>query len=134
VVSIGSGGIHSSHRRCVCNVQRGSFVTSADSRSNLEQYLVPAVRVCRYQLHEKLEVRLLRGTGIVDRRVLFNDPFAAAAAMTLEYAHAHECHVIFLFWTELGYKLQGACHRCGYRLAPARAQLPNEPIDSELFA
>ena len=79
MVSIGSHGIHSGHRRCVRDVQRGGLIETASSRGNLEQHLVPALRICCNQLYEELEVRLLRGIRIVDRRVLLDDPVAPAA-------------------------------------------------------
>jgi hypothetical protein len=96
VVSIRSDGIHSGHRRCVCNVQRGRIIRTACSGGNVEQRLVFVVRVCCDQLHQKLEVRMLCGVGIVDRRVLLYDALAATAALKLQNARSYECQIILL--------------------------------------
>jgi hypothetical protein len=68
-------------RRCVCDVQRSSVVSTTPTRCHLEQRLVFAIRICSHQLHQELGIRMLRGTWILDRSVSVYD-LAAQAART----------------------------------------------------
>jgi hypothetical protein len=66
-------------RRCVCDVQRSSVVSTTHTRCHLEQRLVFAIRICSHQLHQELGIRVLRGTGILDRSVSVYDLAAQTA-------------------------------------------------------
>ena len=65
--------------RCrVCNVQRGCIGTQTGSGSELEQRVVLALGVCRYQLHTQLGVCGICGDRLVGGRLLIDDVAAAA--------------------------------------------------------
>ena len=66
-------------RRCVCDVQRSSVVSTTHTRCHLEQRLVFAIRICSHQLHQELGIRMLRGTGILDRSISVYDLAAQTA-------------------------------------------------------
>jgi hypothetical protein len=65
--------------RCVCDVQRSSVVSTTHTRCHLEQRLVFAIRICSHQLHQELGIRMLRGTGILDRSISVYDLAAQTA-------------------------------------------------------
>jgi hypothetical protein len=111
VVSTRSHGIYRGHRRCVCNVQRCGLIGTTSSGGNLEQYLVHVVRIRRDQLHEELEVRMLRGVGIVDRRVLLDDLAAAKAIEISENSRSDEGQVILLTVSECKHLFQNMSYR-----------------------
>ena len=87
MVGFGSDGIHSRDGRGIRDVQCGGLFGASSASSKLEQRLVPALRFRCNQLHQKLEVCVLRGIRILDRCVSFND---AAAAKTCWYALKNE--------------------------------------------
>ena len=67
-------------RRRVRDVQRGGRGPQARACGKLEQRVVPAVSVCRNQLHTELGVRGVCSARIVDRRVLVDDLATKARA------------------------------------------------------
>jgi hypothetical protein len=69
----GGAGVHRGHRRGIRPIQLRRSLTTARSRSELEQYLVPSLSLRRHQLHEKLGLRLLRRHRIMDRSLHLHD-------------------------------------------------------------
>jgi len=80
VVGIGCVRIHRRNRCGVRNVQRGGFVATTSAGSYVEQCVVSAVGVRRYQLHEELGVRGVCRGGIVDRSIYLDDIAPDAAS------------------------------------------------------
>ena len=60
-------------RRRVRDVQRGGRGPQARACGKLEQRVVPAVSVCRNQLHPELGVRRVCSARVMDRCVLVDD-------------------------------------------------------------